>query len=451
MSSSGAAADDEAINIGDDGVDEFEAFFGRFWSELSVFSFDRGREIAEKEKERALKKGSSSGFTWVIITTALAQLSQTEKAYVNLTFLAPKGFLRKDSNLKSILDSVKLDLKKISESSVTSLPAKHSYPEVAAALLVLINLRLEMMEFYEKLSLYGSAKNVEISDLITDIETILENFSEEQNSIGDSVAILQGILNSVNWELQTMCNLLKVIHAVQTWSYLDATVGIQLANSNLQEWSELVQSNSTTVRKSSFYSSTPTLPTLFLWIKKLKGMLISKYTLYFYELLSKHSNSNYDIRNYCTKLPVDYYSRISVFQKKSDALCICIVFDARETSFYRNGYRFPGREVELVEGLDSFPSIVSVPAKPVQHWPSIVMIISDKANELAADKTVAIFDSRIQVTYFVHKIDVRMFLLIMYEAKKSEKDAYTLKFLTDLAFELRFGAKIFSSLKCFRI
>lgn len=137
-----------------------------------------------------------------------------------------------------------------------------------------------------------------------------------------------------------MCNLLKVIHAVQTWSYLDATVGIQLANSNLQEWSELVQSNSTvlfifvlrassftfylfltrvnkfiqfnfqTVRKSSFYSSTPTLPTLFLWIKKLKGMLISKYTLYFYELLSKHSNSNYDIRNYCTKLPVDYYSRL---------------------------------------------------------------------------------------------------------------------------------------------
>lgn len=55
------------------------------------------------------------------------------------------------------------------------------------------------------------------------------------------------------------------------------------------------------------------------------------------------------------------------------------------------------------------------------------------------------------MTYFVHKIDVRMFLLIMYEAKKSEKDAYTLKFLTDLAFELRFGAKIFSSLKCFRI
>lgn len=118
-----------AVGGGSD-VDEFEAFFGeifnylhnsiidkirtstlwgfcvgRFWSEVAIFSFDRGKEIAEKEKERALKnpgqsqQGSSSGFTWVIITNALAQLSQTEKAYVNLTFLAPKGFLRKDVSI----------------------------------------------------------------------------------------------------------------------------------------------------------------------------------------------------------------------------------------------------------------------------------------------------------------------------------------------------------------
>ncbi len=33
--------------------------------------------------------------------------------------------------------------------------------------------------------------------------------------------------------------------------------------------------------------------------------------------------------------------------------------------------------------------------KPIQHWPSIVMIINDKATELSADKTVAIFDSRV--------------------------------------------------------
>jgi len=81
----------------------------KFWGEVSIFSFEKAKEIADKEKERALKthvqtsQGSPTpssngggGFTWVILTTALAQLAFTEKAYVNLVFLAPKGFLRKD-------------------------------------------------------------------------------------------------------------------------------------------------------------------------------------------------------------------------------------------------------------------------------------------------------------------------------------------------------------------
>jgi len=74
----------------------------RFWAEIGIFSFEKAKEIAEKEKERALKthvqtnQGSSSGFTWVILTTAMGQIAFAEKAYVNLVFLAPKGFLRKD-------------------------------------------------------------------------------------------------------------------------------------------------------------------------------------------------------------------------------------------------------------------------------------------------------------------------------------------------------------------
>lgn len=58
---------------------------------------------------------------------------------------------------------------------------------------------------------------------------------------------------------------------------------------------------------------------------------------------------------------VTFFPRILGFQKKTDALCICIVFDARGTSFYRNGYRFPRRSIQPVEGLDSYPSILSVP------------------------------------------------------------------------------------------
>jgi hypothetical protein len=104
-----------------------------FWAEMSVFGFDKAKEIADREKERALKThvqtsqgsaglasppsnssagggvggGGGGGFTWVILTTAMAQLAVTEKAYVNLVFLAPKGFLRKDVCIRSCV--VKLD------------------------------------------------------------------------------------------------------------------------------------------------------------------------------------------------------------------------------------------------------------------------------------------------------------------------------------------------------
>lgn len=50
---------------------------------------------------------------------------------------------------------------------------------------------------YEKLSLYGSAKNVEISDLITEIEGISEKFSDEKSAVGESILIVKGIINSL--------------------------------------------------------------------------------------------------------------------------------------------------------------------------------------------------------------------------------------------------------------
>jgi hypothetical protein len=42
-----------------------------------------------------------------------------------------------------------------------------------------------------------------------------------------------------------------------------------------------------------------------------------------------------------------------------------------------------------------------------------------------------------------------MFLLIVYEMKKSEKDSYTQKFMAELATDLKCG-KIFSALKSFK-
>lgn len=51
-----------------------------------------------------------------------------------------------------------------------------------------------------------------------------------------------------------------------------------------------------------------------------------------------------------------------------------------------------------------------------------------------------------QATYFVQRIDPKMFLVAIYESKKSEKDAYTAKFMMEITMDLKCG-KIFSALK----
>lgn len=122
-----------------------------------------------------------------------------------------------------------------------------------------------------------------------------------------------------------------------------------------------------TLKKSSFYNSPPNYPLLFLWIKKLKGALVSKYSLYFNELLVKNSNSSFDIKSYCSKLPVDYFGKMLSFQKKSDALCVCIIFDAKDTKYHPNGYNCIGKEVRLPTGLETFPAVLSIPTVWILH------------------------------------------------------------------------------------
>jgi hypothetical protein len=45
------------------------------------------------------------------------------------------------------------------------------------------------------------------------------------------------------------------------------------------------------------------------------------------------------------------------------------------------------KEAVSPAGLDLHPAVYSWPSQPVQHWPTIVMILTDRATELAADRS----------------------------------------------------------------
>ena len=54
--------------------------------------------------------------------------------------------------------------------------------------------------------------------------------------------------------------------------------------------------------------------------------------------------------------------RIQSFQRKSDAVSVCLVFEAAGVDDYRGaGYHHPQESVSTPKGLDSYPAIFSYP------------------------------------------------------------------------------------------
>ena len=69
------------------------------------------------------------------------------------------------------------------------------------------------------------------------------------------------------------------------------------------------------------------------------------------------------------------YCRIVTFQKKSDAVCVCLVFDSNKLPDFQkgSGYHHPQKFTEPPQGMDSYPAIFLYP--PVSFCKEFVMLL----------------------------------------------------------------------------
>ncbi|PIK36744.1 putative UPF0536 protein C12orf66-like, partial [Apostichopus japonicus] len=132
--------------------------------------------------------------------------------------------------------------------------------------------------------------------------------------------------------------------------------------------------------------------------------------------------------------------------KKTDANYIILVFDTHGSQYTGHGYHFPVGFTEPPTGLDSFPAVFSYPRdKPIHLWPNVVMLLSESSGGNVERPTYC-YDMQQQITYFIIKVDIKMSLLLVFEAKKSEKDTNISNFLQDMASCLR-GTRLLSNLR----
>jgi hypothetical protein len=78
---------------------------------------------------------------------------------------------------------------------------------------------------------------------------------------------------------------------------------------------------------------------------------------------------------------------------------------------------------------------------------TILKMISDTAEELAnVEKIIYKFSSQSQCTYVLATVEPNIYVVILFESKKSEKDTYIGNFVTELCTNLR-CTRIFTALK----
>ena len=209
-------------------------------------------------------------------------------------------------------------------------------------------------------------------------------------------------------------------------------------------------------RKMSFVASTffGTQPDtqLFQWLTRLRAAVGAKYSLYFDEILAASATSEAAHRATRAKLPVDYLGKFQTFQRKCEALSVCLIFDATEEPDYRGpGARLEPMSLPPLTGAQLYPVALSVPPQQQQqqqqHLPSIIMLLNDFDGELSTfDKIVHFYDGQTNVSYFLHRVDPKMTLVAVFESMKAEADAQVTAFFREMAAHLRCN-RLFVSLK----
>ncbi|KAF5287886.1 hypothetical protein FQR65_LT12160 [Abscondita terminalis] len=401
-------------------MEKEDEFLHNFFFHISQLCFDKAKEHVDKERER--NTGLQS-IGWTILLNILPQIILAEKSYVEIGFLQNKhkSFLRKDNSLRSIYETLKTDIKRLEENSKLQPYDKHiaNYFQHISQLLVA---RINLIDFYEKMFVAGSGRCLKYNDLLEQIEVIIEKHVLCFTDIG-----LTPIKAAFSLECEILQQLLKALCEIQNLQFLSSLALIHGAQTRLTAWEKKMQNRETW--KLGFLKNN-SLPLLYQWMVKLKGAVLSKFSFYFHDRLAQQTTLN-DMRQQCSKLQFDYYYKMSQFQRKYDAKTLILVSD----------------EQTLCDTHETFPIIVSYPMKNPPHSDTIVKMVNEASTELISnEKVIYKYSTQEQCTYVLYAIEASIYLAIVFESKKSEKDVFISNFISEFSTNLR-CTKVFLNLK----
>lgn len=394
-----------------------EVFIAECFALLSRFANDKLKDFIEKEKSRKTQRSQEVSL-WNSFLNRLVCFGDLEKAY-SMAFLGTSNISRflskKEDNLKGQYASLLSDIRTIanniikqqktsssslnstrSNSSIKQSPTitsksptntprsttttskstpTTSHSSVSVAVLSeedlnqLVYTMLNQLEHFilartNILLFYGQMPTENFRQpLVTEdlLRIIISTTDELKKHITNH--LLLSLKETYVMECISIQHLLTAQSHLQRPLYLESLLCLLSASNHLNAWSAILCNNKQS-KKPSFVTAgskgSTNLPELFCWLSKLKNLLLSKFTFYFFEVLISQGGNQPEMKNLLAKSSCDFYSRLITFSKKLDTVVVMMVSKSLSSlDAHNHGYTLPdnngvvGGSVEIPDFNDT--------------------------------------------------------------------------------------------------
>nr|XP_002131897.1 KICSTOR complex protein C12orf66 homolog [Ciona intestinalis] len=409
-------------------------FFHNYFGNLGGFMCDKAKEFAEKEKLPFLPSN---------LQVALVNLAQHEKVYFSLTFLEQKSwFARRDSlkNSYSILQSLFLSIVKQEHKVSTSgdFETDGELPEnlvstVCFQLSEFCSARLECISLY--IQMFKTALAPPLDTLCEEVKLLLESYPQKFPH-----DCLRNIQTCISDELTALLALLQARQDIFKWNYTGAIYNLDDAHEVLLKWKPQAMKHQGSSFRGSFFGfgeklSNPTSG-LYVWMEKFFQTLKSQFTFYFYEVLCNTGSSD-EMKQMLSKTSYDFVSKALLHIKRNDFSHLFLILNTREQSTTALKYGYPLPDLNDQTCVQNYRIMLTLPHTSNDHVTHIQYLLQNKTDELNLEKVVSHTSSEDNKTFFCAQIDHKIFIIIVCNGLRGDKDSNVTLYLNEVLNQLK--------------
>jgi len=300
-----------------------------------------------------------------------------------------------------------------------------------------IQARLDLIDVYEKLSEASNKRYATIDGVAFKLSMLCRQYHKYFHH-----PLLAPIKEGMTLECECLMTLIKATIDMQHWRFLATLYDLNDVQSKLGYWAASTFNKEATRRRFKV-SKAQAPPRLYEWLCRFKDFLIAKFTLYFHAVLTRNlPQANF--KSACSRLSLDYYAKLSNFQRKFDATFVALLYDvSNEKDFNGLGYLFPSGDFNQPQGKSTLQAMVVIPnesrSKMSNLQAEIYMITMSNHQTMIKEGHYQFHDNKKKLTYCISKPDLNVILVIVCEGQRPDREANIRTFSTDFTNQFAFS------------